>query len=543
MTLHNQTQAGSFNPAATHNDRFVSRSTRIVGRTGNTDLFVEPTPYWSTRDVWQALHGYAVARLSEGQRTQTFASNSAHFWCDYLAEHGFSEADVIRHQIGLIPSFAEARQHLRSVGFTEYDINSCGLPTGTNGLAGDVLLVPFNGLPGQPGGFAFRGRSENAEWVAKPFGPVVGDASHLAYDHIAISTDPLETTAVRDTGMSETYFASASMASKVTFWESLADHGVDRVTLVTAAVNGEWDRLEQAAGSACDARCTPAVDLYELPAAAGRSISFYVKQIGAESFRRELSRRHQSTPAPVMQPTPSTIFDTVTYWASVRPQLAAISDVHLRRRHERLASEVGELLASGRYVNASQAIDAALEGTGISMLPRSTSHHVEYVRSASARDAMATRLFDLLRTTSGNVTVVTPLSYDEFVQTIASHAANQATTTKFGTHFAGRSAEQLRAELQTYGYRLQVISTPRPVAFTESGSQLLRRTDVILVDATGQAQTFWWQENGWAAQLTELAEDADCDLIAFWAVDRTERPVDYSADLIATLRHFTGFAF
>lgn len=550
MTLETQPRLGHYNSAlngGTLSDRFVSRSTRITGRTGEPSVFVEPAPHWTSRDVWQALHGYAVARLADarhGHVSSRFAN--AQHWTDYLVERGFNEEAIVRHQIGLIPSVADARDHLRAVGFSDYDIEQCGftslLGASTSGHQ-DLLFVPVAGVPGQASGFAVHARTDDrCCWKMLFNGSVTADASHLAYDHVVLTTDPLEACALRDAGLTEAYAVPTSRSEQASFWESLAEHGVDRVTLVTAAANGEWDVLRDAAEAACDARCTPAVDLYELPHTAGRSIAFYVKQIGAESFRREISRRLESPQPRYTAPAMKPAFDAVAYWASVRPQLASIKDVHARRQHERLASEVGELLACGRNVNASQAIDAAIEGTGISMLPRSTSHHVEYVRSASARDAMANRLFDLLRTTSGHITIVTPLSYDQFIETIAHHAATATTGSKYGARFAGRTADQLCAELQTFGHRLQIISTPRPVAFTESGSHLIHRTDVILVDATGQAQSFWWQENGWAAHLTELAEQADCDLIAFWAVDRTERRTEYKAELIATMRQFTNFA-
>lgn len=533
------------------NGRFVSRTARVTDRMGDRSVFVEPTPHWTTRDVWQAVQGYAVARLAEGRSAdgsradRAFRYQNARDWTDYLSDRGLSGEAIIRHQIGLIPSLDEARDHLRSLGFSDYDVDQSTFAETAATAAGngcDMLLVPVVGVPGQPSGFAMRCRGEDrGDWQTVFHGPVTSHASHLAYDHIIVTTDPVEALALRDAGVSEAYAVPTSFSGQVSFWESLAEHGVDRVTMVTSAAFGEWDRLQHAAEAACEARCTPAVDLFELPPAHGRSIAFYVNKIGPESFRRELARRYepQPTSAPAAQ-----AFDTVQYWAAVRPQLAAISDTHTRRQHERLASEVAELLASGRYVNASQAIDAALEGNGVAILPRSTSHHVEYVRSASARDAMAARLFDLLRTTTGHVTVVTPLAFDEFVEMVAHHASEASKAgrdEKFTVRFAGRTIDMLRSELQTYGHRLQIISTPRPTSFNESSTRLIHHTDLIVVDATGQAQTFWWQENGSAAHLTELAEEADCDLIAFWAVDRTDRKSDYEPHLISTLREFANF--
>ena len=452
-----------------------ARSQRITAQTNARSPYVEPAPYWTSADVWQALHGFAVARLSDGRNeARSYRYANAHFWTDHLGGRGFSTDAVVRHQVGMIPSLAEARDHLRSLGFSDYDLDQSGFTTTLAAAVGDgrdVLCVPAAGLPGQSDGLAFLPRGEHVtSWQTLFNGNVATDASHLAYDHVVLTCDPIEALLLNDAGITEAYAVPTSRAGQVAFFESLAECGIDRVTFVCTAASGEWDALRGAAQAACDADCTPAVDLYELPHAVGHSVAFYVTQVGAATFRAELTRRHEQTVTrDVPRPLPARpTFDAVTYWAAVRPQLAAISDRQQRRAHERLASDVAELLATAHLVDAAHTIDAAVNGTEATFLPRSTSHHVEYVRSASARDAIAKRLFDLLRTTNSHVTVVTPQSHDEFLTTMAHHAAVST------SH--GRSESVLRSELQTFGHRIQVICTPQPFAFTESSSHLIRQT-------------------------------------------------------------------
>lgn len=518
----------------------TGRVHRVTPQQTDRSIFVEPAPQWTSGDVWKAFHGYAIARLSDSRNaTSGYRFATAQYWNDHLSNCGFSQEAITRHEIGFIPSLTEAREHLRSLGFSDYDLDVAGLTEHVSAAAGehrDMLCVPVVGLPGEPNGLALLPRGNtHAVWQSVMVGESQRDMSHFAHDHIAITTDPLEALLLADTGFGEAFACSAHRIGQTSFWESLSDHGVDRVTVVTAAAQSKWNILHDAAQSACDARCTPAVDLYELPHAVGRSVAFYASQIGAVAFREELARRYERPTA-----TPRT-FDSVTYWAAIRPEIAAIKDPHQRRAHERLASEVAELLDSGQFSDAHEAIAAATNGTASTFLPRSMSHHVEYVRSASASTAMSKRLFDLLRTTNGHVTIVTPLSHDEYLKSVCDHAANAAPTStdaKFSYQFAGRTADVLRSELQTFGHRLRVISTPKPFAFSESGSKLMHQTDVILVDATGQADMFWWQENGWAAHLTELAEQTDSDLIAFWPAERAARKVTFRPTLIDAMQRF-----
>ena len=452
----------------------------------------------------------------------------------YAGLHADAETDAAG-LTGKLPSWHDLHEHLTAAGFSESDIAASGLSRAVTAAAGplaevDCLHVPA--LPGCEGLLAFREHGDAASAWKTVTCAAVGTAT--VRDAVLVGSAE-EAVRLRVAGLAQTYFVPNLAAVGRGFWERLSTAGVERAVLLSCAANGEWADHLDAASAARDADSTPAVRLHELPESCGRSAADEVTRDGAAAFASRLFADVSPTPSSPQPVAPRVVegFDAHSFWADVRPLLNDITEPMQRRAHERLAAEVCGLLEAGRPTDA----EAALEGRRgpVSHLPTSTSHHVENVRGSSAGPALARRLFDLLRTTGAEVAVASPVDREDLLDRVAAEAVGHGVGPA-----AARSRSQLREELSAYGHRVRVVTTPRPQELDAAQTRLFAGADVILLDLTTQQTAFWWQQNGWCGRLTELAESADADLVAFWpaATPRRSAPA-LRSEVVGRLRAWT----
>ena len=439
---------------------------------------------------------------------------------------------------GRIPSWNELAEHLASAGFREQDISHAGLSRAVSaaaGMIGEVWCVPVEGLPGRRDGLAFRAVGDDTDpWQLSECGDVAETCRRMVFVEC-----PLEAMSLRRAGLTEVRCIADLAAIGRGFWEDLALRGVEAVTLMSCSANDRWTAMQAAAATARTAPSTPAVELHELPESCGHSAVAELRRLGIDAFRSTL---FGPADAPAfgdagVQPLPvlhrGKRFDASAFWAALRPAISLIEEPQQRRAHERLASEVCEQLRVGRSRAALAAIDGGPHQAPL--LPTSVSHHVEAIRSSTATLALAKRLFDTLRSTGGRVSVVTPMPADAFMDFAADAAVGH------GQHpvLAGRSAPQLRQELEALGHRLRIVQTPRPQDLDGGNAPLVGACDVIILDLTDQTNLLWWEQNGCCGRMTALAEAADADLVAFWPAARCRTaPPAQRPDVLSLLRQW-----